>query len=49
MVIWFILRVKMVNKYLRCVNAQENRAGGEGMDGTTGCEKSNTRGGVLVY
>jgi hypothetical protein len=26
-----------VNAYLRCVDAQEARAGAEGIDGTTGC------------
>jgi hypothetical protein len=30
------LRVKMVNAYLRCVDAQEARAGAEGINGTTG-------------
>jgi len=36
MVIRFKLRVKMVNAYLRCVNAQEARAGAEEIDETTG-------------
>jgi hypothetical protein len=32
----FEFRVKMVNVYLRCVDALEARAGAEGIDGTTG-------------
>jgi hypothetical protein len=36
MVLRFKLRVLMVNAYLRCVDAQEARAGAEGIDGTTG-------------
>jgi hypothetical protein len=35
MVIRFRLRVYMVNAYLRCVDAQEARAGAEGIDRTT--------------
>jgi len=42
------LRVYMVNAYVRCVDAQEARAGAEGTDGTTGYEKSNARGGVMA-
>ena len=36
MVLRFKLRVEKVNAYLRCVDAQEARAGVEGIDGTTG-------------
>ena len=36
MVLRFKLRVGMVNTYLRCVDAQEARAGAEGIDGMTG-------------
>ena len=38
----------MVIAYLRSVNAQEARASMEGIDGTTGCAYSNTRGGVMA-
>jgi len=37
MVLMFKLRVKMVNSYLRCVDAQEARAGAEVIDATTVC------------
>jgi len=37
MVLRLKLRVSKVNTYLRCVDAQEARAGAEGIDGTTGC------------
>jgi len=33
----------MVNAYLRCVDAQEARAGAEGINRTIGCGKSNAR------
>jgi len=36
MVFRFKLRVLRVNACLRCVDAQEARAGVEGIDGTTG-------------
>jgi hypothetical protein len=36
-VLKFKLRVQMLNEYLRCVDAQEAKAGAEGIDGTTGC------------
>jgi hypothetical protein len=48
MVLRFKLRVQMVNKYIRCVDAQEARAGVEGIDGTTGCGYSNARGGFMA-
>jgi hypothetical protein len=32
----FRFRVKMVNAYLRCVDAQEGRAGAEEIEGKTG-------------
>jgi hypothetical protein len=38
----------MVNAYLRCVEAQEARAGAEGIDGTTGYGQSNAQGGVMA-
>jgi len=38
MVLRFMLRVWMENAYLRFVDAQEARAGTEGIDGTTGFE-----------
>jgi len=37
-----------VNSYLRCVYAEEVRAGAEGIDGTTGCGLSNAQGGVMA-
>jgi len=37
-----------VNAYLRFVDAQEARAGAEGIDGTTWCRQSNTQGDVMV-
>jgi len=37
MVLRWKLRVLMVNAYLRHVDAQEARAGVEGIDGNTGC------------
>jgi hypothetical protein len=37
LVLMFKLRVEMVNAYLRCVDAQEDRAGAGGIDATTGC------------
>jgi hypothetical protein len=36
----------MVNAYLKCVDAQEARAGAEGIDETTGCGYSNVQAGV---
>jgi hypothetical protein len=36
-VLWFKLRVSMVDAYLRCVDAQNARAGVEGIDRTTVC------------
>jgi hypothetical protein len=38
----------MVNTYLRCVDAQEVRAGAERTDRTTGCGSSNAQGEVMV-
>jgi hypothetical protein len=38
----------MVKAYLSCVDAQGARTGMEGIDGMTGCGKSNARGGVMV-
>jgi len=38
----------MVNTYLRCLDAQEARAGVESIDRTTGCGFSNASGGVMV-
>jgi len=38
----------MVNAYLSCVDAQEARAGAEGIDGTIGCGYSNAWGGVMA-
>jgi hypothetical protein len=35
MVLRFMLRVSMVNTYLRGVNAQEARAAAQGIDGST--------------
>jgi hypothetical protein len=37
MVLRFKLMVKMVNAYLRCVDAQEARAGADGIDRSTEC------------
>jgi len=37
MVSRFMVRVKKLNAYLRCVDAQEARAGAEGTDRMTGC------------
>jgi len=37
MVLSFKLRVLKVSAYIRCVDAQEARAGAEGMDGMAGC------------
>jgi hypothetical protein len=37
MVFRFKLSVYMVNVYLKCVDAQEARAGTEEINGTTGC------------
>jgi hypothetical protein len=36
MVLTFKLRVYILNAYLRCVDAKEDRAGAEGIDGTPG-------------
>jgi len=38
----------MVNAYLRSVDAQEARAGAEGINRTTGYGYSNARGGVMA-
>ena len=48
MALTFKLRFEMVNAYLRCVDAQEARAGAEGIDRTTGCGSSNAWGGVMA-
>jgi hypothetical protein len=48
MVLMINLRVWMVNAYLRCVDAREARAGAEGINGTTWCEYSTARGGVIA-
>jgi hypothetical protein len=39
----------MVNSYLSWVNAEEARAGMEGIDGKTGYGYSNARGGIMVH
>jgi len=49
LIIRFKAMVQMVNAYLRCVRAQEARAGIDGTDGTTGCWYSNTQGGVVAH
>jgi len=38
----------MVNAYLRFVDAQEARAGAEGIDRISGCGQSNAWGGVMT-
>jgi hypothetical protein len=49
MALRFNISVQMVNTYLKYVDAQEARAGAEGINGTTGYGYSNARGGVMAH
>jgi len=48
MVLRFLLRVENVNTYHRCVDAQEAKAGAQGIDRTTGSGWPDARGGTMA-
>jgi hypothetical protein len=49
MVLRLKLMVQKVNSYLRCRDAQEARAGTEGINSNTGCVYSNALGGDMAH